>query len=108
MLSALPQRAQREAKLFLRLTVKLVTRLNGIANRLFITFTEELGRSPEVCDHLSVYYADILAQKLGKEMDGFYHSVLSNTVGIIHSSYTKWIRENSQEEHPTSHRAIST
>jgi hypothetical protein len=105
MLSALPQRAQQEANMFLRLTVKLLTRLNGIGNRVFTTFVEELGRSPEVCDHLSVYYADLLAQKLGKEMDALYHCVLINTIDIINSSYTKWIRENSQEEHHTSHIA---
>ncbi len=91
--------------MFLRLTVKLLTRLNGIGNRVFTTFVEELGRSPEVCDHLSVYYADLLAQKLGKEMDALYHCVLINTIDIINSSYTKWIRENSQEEHHTSHIA---
>jgi len=61
------------------------------------SFVEELSSFPELSGHLTVHYADVLAQKLGQELDGLYQCVLTNTIDIIGTSYHKWIQQNSHD-----------
>ena len=94
----LPQQAQREAEKYADFVGSVLGRLNGIADQLTKSLVEDLCHSPQLCSHFSVFYADLLAEAFGKELDALYQCVLINTIDIIGSSYEKWIRESSLED----------
>ena len=97
-LPELPRQAQREAEKYADFVAGVLSRLNEIANQLTKSLVEDLSRSPQLHSHFSVYYADLLTQALGKELDALCQCVLINTIDIIGSSYEKWIRESSLED----------
>jgi len=94
----LPPQTQREAVKYTDLAAAVLNRLIEIANRLTESFVDDLSHSPHLFNHLSVYYADLLAQKFGTELDGLYQCVITNTIDVIGSSYEQWIRANSLED----------
>lgn len=98
MLSELPQQVRAEADKFVGLTGKVLGRLNDIANRVCKAFLKELIYSPEAYDKLSVHHLDLLARKIGQEVDALYKCLMITSIDIIGSSYEMWVRESSLEK----------
>ena len=90
----MPREALSELKKLLSLTGNFIDRITYLCDWAISSFMETAeGMSSPCSSHISVYYADRLAQKLGEELDALCNSVMINTMEVINNSYEKWLHE---------------
>ena len=90
----IPQDAPPELRKLLHLIGNFLDRITYLCDWTISSFLETAkGRSSPFPSHLSVYYADQLVQKLGKEFDALCNSVMINTIEVIDNAYEQWLKE---------------
>lgn len=90
---------QAEAKRFVLFTEKVLGRLNSIATGLCRSYLEELRVCPENYDPLAAYHVELLARRIGKEVDALYQGLRVSTIDHIGTWYETRTLENSREDH---------
>jgi len=82
-ISELPLLAQAEANKLLRFLDKVIGRLNIIVMEICNAYLQELRLCPENYDRLATYHVDLLARKIGKEVDALYQALCVSTIEHI-------------------------
>ncbi len=98
-ISELPLLVQPEASKFLRLIDKVLGRLDSAVTGLCDGYLEELQLCPHDYDRLAAYYVDLLARRIGKEVDALYQALRVSTIENIEMWYERQSPETSREEH---------
>ncbi len=98
-ISELPLLVQPEASKFLRLIDKVIGRLNSVVTELCDRYLEELQLCPHDYDRLAAYHVDLLARRIGKEVDALYQALRISTIEHIEMWYERQSLETSREEH---------
>ncbi len=98
-ISELPLSVQPEASKFLRLIDKVLGRLNSVVTGLCDRYMEELQLCPHDYDRLAAYHVDLLARRIGKEVDALYQALRISTIEHIEMWYELQSPETSREEH---------
>jgi len=98
-ISELPLSVQPEASKFLRLIDKVLGRLNSVVTGLCNGYLEELQLCPHEYDRLAAYHVDLLARRIGKEVDALYQALRVSTIENIEMWYERQSPETSREEH---------
>ena len=99
LISELPPHLRAETKKFVRFTEMILGRLNSIGSGVCSRYLQELRVCPENYDQMAGYHIEILARKIGKEVDTLYKSLQVSTIEHIGIWYEKWSRENNGEEY---------
>jgi hypothetical protein len=98
LLAKLPIPARSYGQRFVHFTNTILQRMNELTDQLIRGFLQELDYSPENADQVSVYYAQLLVQRINKEVDALYRCLAVDTIDIIHNAYERWIMENTPEK----------
>ena len=98
-ISELPLSVQPEASKFLRLIDKVIGRLDSVVTGLCDGYMEELQLCPDDYDRLAAYHVDLLARRIGKEVDALYQALRVSTIEHIEMWYERQSPETSREEH---------
>ncbi len=88
---------QAEARRFVLFTEKVLGRLNNIATGLCRSYIEELRVCPENYDQPAAYHVELLARRIGKEVDALYQGLRVSTIDHIGTWYEKRTLENRRE-----------
>jgi len=98
-ISELPPLVQAEASKFLRFIDKVLGRLNSVATELCDGYLEELQYCPENYDRLAAYHVDLLARRIGKEVDSLYQALCISTIEHIEMWVERQSPDTGREEH---------
>ncbi|MFH1313007.1 MAG: hypothetical protein ABIJ00_07230 [Candidatus Eisenbacteria bacterium] len=98
-ISELPLSVQPEASKFLRLIDKVIGRLNSVVTGLCDGYLEELQLCPHEYERLAAYHVDLLARRIGKEVDALYQALRVSTIEHIEMWYERQSPKTSREEH---------
>ncbi len=90
---------QPEATKFLRFVDKVLDRLTSIVRELCDGYLEELQYCPQNYDQLATYHVDLLARRIGKEVDALYQALCISTIEHLELWVERQILETSKEEH---------
>jgi len=98
-ISELPLVVQPEATKFLRFLDKVIGRLNIIVMEICNAYLEELRLCPESYDLLATYHVDLLARKIGKEVDALYQALCVSTIEHIELWVERQSLDTGRKEH---------
>jgi len=98
-ISELPLSVQPEASKFLRLIDKVLDRLNSVVTGLCDGYLQELQLCPDDYDRLAAYHVDLLARRIGKEVDALYQALRVSTIEHIEMWYERQSPETCRKEH---------
>ena len=93
-ISELPPHLRAETKKFVGFTEMILGRLNSIVTGVCSRYIQELRVCPENYDQMAGYHIEILARKIGKEVDTLYKSLQVSTIEHIGIWYEKWSSGN--------------
>ena len=86
-------------------TENVLGRLNNIATGLCRSYLEELRVCPENYDQPAAYHVELLARRIGKEVDALYQSLRVSTIDHIGTWYETRTLENGKEENQETNSA---
>jgi hypothetical protein len=98
-ISELPLLAQAEANKLLRFLDKVIGRLNIIVMEICNAYLQELRLCPENYDRLATYHVDLLARKIGKEVDALYQALCVSTIEHIELWVERQSLDTGRKEH---------
>ena len=98
-ISELSLLVQAETTKFLSFVDKVLDRLNSVATGLCDEYLEELRLCPENYDRLATYYVDLLARRIGKEVDALYQALRVSTIEHIEIWIERQDLKAGKEEH---------
>ncbi len=98
-ISELPSLVQPEATKFLRFVDKVLDRLTSIVRELCDGYLEELRLCLQNYDRLASYHVDLLARRIGKEVEALYQGLRVSTIEHIELWVERQSLKTSEEEH---------